>query len=264
LRESLALGETLGDRVLQYIALYNLADLAIAHGDLNEAERLHEASLALKRAQGDAWSVSNSLGSLAELAHKRGDLDAALQLYAQAVQAHRLVGDRRGLVYDLEGVAWIAAAKGHAARAARLLGAAEAQGEALGVRPRWPTVEAAWHMFVENATHAALDSANFAANWSHGGGMSLDEALADAFAEGADSPTLETRTTSGSLSPREIEVARLVAGGLSNRQIAEKLEVTHWTAEKHVQHILDKLALSSRAQVAVWAVERGLLVDQSN
>jgi non-specific serine/threonine protein kinase len=53
-------------------------------------------------------------------------------------------------------------------------------------------------------------------------------------------------------------VAALVAQGLSNRQIAAALVITERTAEKHVANILAKLAFASRAQVAAWAVERGL------
>jgi DNA-binding NarL/FixJ family response regulator len=60
------------------------------------------------------------------------------------------------------------------------------------------------------------------------------------------------------LSPREQEVATLLARGLSNRQIAEQLVVTERTVAAHVEHILDKLALASRHQVAAWAAEHGL------
>jgi CRP-like cAMP-binding protein len=61
------------------------------------------------------------------------------------------------------------------------------------------------------------------------------------------------------LSRREQEVAVLVAQGLTNREIAAGLVVTVRTAATHLEHILGKLDLRSRAQVAVWAAERGLL-----
>jgi pimeloyl-ACP methyl ester carboxylesterase/DNA-binding CsgD family transcriptional regulator len=63
----------------------------------------------------------------------------------------------------------------------------------------------------------------------------------------------------GSLSHREREVATLVALGLSNRQIAEDLVIAEPTAERHVSNILNKLGYHSRAQIASWTVERGLL-----
>lgn len=56
------------------------------------------------------------------------------------------------------------------------------------------------------------------------------------------------------LTRREREVAALVAEGLTNREIAERLYISERTAENHVQHILTKLALNSRSQLAVWAV----------
>jgi DNA-binding CsgD family transcriptional regulator len=57
------------------------------------------------------------------------------------------------------------------------------------------------------------------------------------------------------LSPRELEVARLVARGLTNKQIGEALYVSERTAENHVQHILVKLGFSNRSQIAVWTSE---------
>ena len=57
------------------------------------------------------------------------------------------------------------------------------------------------------------------------------------------------------LSPRELEVARLVARGLTNKQIGETLFVSERTAENHVQHILVKLGFSNRSQIAAWARE---------
>src|SRR5437899_10075262 len=57
---------------------------------------------------------------------------------------------------------------------------------------------------------------------------------------------------SDGLSKRELEVARLVAAGLTNRQITERLFIAERTAEGHVQRIRDKLGFSSRAQVAAW------------
>jgi DNA-binding CsgD family transcriptional regulator len=59
------------------------------------------------------------------------------------------------------------------------------------------------------------------------------------------------------LSPREVEVAQLVAVGLTNRQIAERLVISERTAQNHVQHILTKLGFTSRSQIAAWSVRAG-------
>ena len=55
-----------------------------------------------------------------------------------------------------------------------------------------------------------------------------------------------------------LEVALLLARGLTNRQVAEELVISERTASTHVTHILNKLGFSTRSQVAAWAVERGL------
>jgi two-component system nitrate/nitrite response regulator NarL len=60
------------------------------------------------------------------------------------------------------------------------------------------------------------------------------------------------------LSPREQELLREIARGASNKEIARTLGIAETTVKIHVQHILRKLNLSSRVQVAVWASERGL------
>jgi DNA-binding NarL/FixJ family response regulator len=57
----------------------------------------------------------------------------------------------------------------------------------------------------------------------------------------------------GRLTPREQQIAELVSQGLTNRQIAQRLFLSERTAQNHVQHILDKLGLDNRSQIAVWA-----------
>jgi len=85
--------------------------------------------------------------------------------------------------------------------------------------------------------------------------MPLDEAIALALSD--DWPEIGTRTaTYDPLSVREIELATLIAQGLSNRQIADQLVISVHTVERHVSNILGKLALSSRSQIAVWMTER--------
>ena len=62
----------------------------------------------------------------------------------------------------------------------------------------------------------------------------------------------------GGLTEREREVAALIARGKSNRAIADELVVGERTVGTHVENILSKLGFSSRAQIAAWAVEKGL------
>ncbi len=68
----------------------------------------------------------------------------------------------------------------------------------------------------------------------------------------------EAAGRSGDLTPREQEVVHLLADGLTNRQIAERLVVSEHTVHRHVTNILRKLSLPSRAAAAAYAVRAGL------
>jgi DNA-binding NarL/FixJ family response regulator len=63
----------------------------------------------------------------------------------------------------------------------------------------------------------------------------------------------------GELTPRELDVLRLLGVGKTNRQIADELEISERTARTHVSNILGKLHLTSRTQAALWAVREGLV-----
>jgi len=68
----------------------------------------------------------------------------------------------------------------------------------------------------------------------------------------------------GGLTEREREVAALIVQGKTNREIAEILVVNYRTIEKHIENILSKLGFASRAQIAVWAAEKGLGEKEQN
>lgn len=63
------------------------------------------------------------------------------------------------------------------------------------------------------------------------------------------------------LTPRQREVAALIASGHTNAEIAERLVVTEGTTANHVAAILERLGLTRRSQIAVWAVQHGLIGD---
>jgi non-specific serine/threonine protein kinase len=99
--------------------------------------------------------------------------------------------------------------------------------------------------------------------WAEGRAMNAHAAIAYAMtiADEPTTPLIRPARNSDPLSARELEVARLVARGYTNRQIADELIISKWTADNHVGNILRKLELVGRAQVAAWLVERGLLED---
>ena len=72
-------------------------------------------------------------------------------------------------------------------------------------------------------------------------------------------PITGSRDMRAALSDRELQVVRLVAEGLSNKQISIRLELSDKTVKNHISHILAKLNLSARTQVAVHALRAGLV-----
>ena len=75
---------------------------------------------------------------------------------------------------------------------------------------------------------------------------------------GALSPPRATLDFEAPLTRRESEVLRQLALGLSNKEIAQALEISYETVKEHVQHILRKLGVADRTQAAVWAVRKGI------
>ena len=64
------------------------------------------------------------------------------------------------------------------------------------------------------------------------------------------------------LTAREVEVLRLAARGMSNKEIGAALSISPKTADHHIQHIYDKIGVSTRAGAALFAMEHGLLTDR--
>jgi HD-GYP domain-containing protein (c-di-GMP phosphodiesterase class II) len=91
----------------------------------------------------------------------------------------------------------------------------------------------------------------------------LDGAATDAVLGAVGHRVGRRREAPAGLTSREIEVLRLLARGLSNPQIAERLVITRKTASSHVEHIYAKIGVSSRAAASLFAVQHGLLPEES-
>lgn len=90
------------------------------------------------------------------------------------------------------------------------------------------------------------------------GKMVISERLSSMLAQALQSNRKRTGPDISSLSPREKQIIKLIAGGLPNKLIARKLNITEGTVKVHVKHLFKKLNLRSRVEVAVWAVQVGL------
>jgi len=103
---------------------------------------------------------------------------------------------------------------------------------------------------------AAVQEAGTARDALRAMGAEREAARADALLRELDSS--EAKGAVANLTPREVEVLRLVAQGLSNPEIAERLVVSEHTAHRHLANLLGKLGVSSRAAAAAWAARHDL------
>ena len=180
----------------------------------------------------------------------------------------------------------VASKLGHLKRAARLFGAAEALRDA--ARRSLSPADRAEHQRHVETVRRALGENGFSSAWADGQAMSFERAVeyaltappvpqgptprqdsapdaaapttsvARAVAPTSASPPATNCLADSPLTARELEVALLLARGMSNRQVADALVIAERTASTHVSHILTKLGFSTRAQVAAWTVEHGL------
>jgi non-specific serine/threonine protein kinase len=180
--------------------------------------------------------------------------------FRESVGLCQAVGNVLGLTEVLEGVAAVVVGR-QPRRAAELLGAADAlRRSTAAVQPRTEQVIAEKTL---GRVRARLSGPIFAEAWAHGQSMqmqtaidfvlSIDHTGGDATGAGSGSGS------GGGLSPREREVAQLIALGRSNREIAEALVLSSKTVESHVKHIFEKLGVQARTEIAVWATRQGLV-----
>jgi DNA-binding CsgD family transcriptional regulator/tetratricopeptide (TPR) repeat protein len=261
--ESLPLSRALEDKWLIIMTLANLGVVARLRGDYEQAAALQTESLALGREVGDRWRIAFSLASLGLVALQMGDRDRAAVLYRESLALCKEIQDR-WIVHDcLDGLALVASAQGQYDHAARLLGAAGTLREILGYHPF--AIDRVGHEKHVASVQAGLSDPAFAAAWAEGEAMTLGQAIEHALSPTVAIGTQPERSSAYPndahvrlLAPREREVATLVTQGHTNREIAALLGIAERTAETHVQHILNKLKFTSRAQIAVWATELGL------
>jgi predicted ATPase/DNA-binding CsgD family transcriptional regulator len=261
--EALAISREVGNTRRVAHACYNLGAVADRRGDAAAAQAWLAESLGLFRALGDKNGEAGVLQRLARAAHRGGEPGRAASHYVEALALHREIGEQRILAECLAGLAVLAVAWGRAEPGARLLGAAAARLEALGAR--LPVADRADHAAAVEAARAQLGEAAFAAAGAAGAALGREAALAEALAVAAVAPpappaAVPDRAAAGiPLTPRELEVLRLLAEGRTDREIAEVLFLSPRTVAKHVASILAALGVPSRAAAAAHAVRHGLV-----
>jgi DNA-binding NarL/FixJ family response regulator len=252
--EAQELHRSRGDAWGLVLTLVQLGVMRAVTGDPRGAIAPFVECLALCEEHGERWNRSYAQWGLGLSRWLLGETAGAEALVVEALGTKRHVGDRAGAPLCLDTLALIAADDGRMARAATLLGAAEATWRSIPATP--PEPFGLRRDACSAKVRKTLGGASFQAAFQRG--KRLDPVQAVAFALGEVPPAPQaTRPVNGpaDLSPREDEVASLVAGGLSNREIAASLVISARTAETHVQHIMDKLGFTSRAQIGAWATD---------
>lgn len=252
-REILDLARQAGDEALAIRALGGIGSALHRRGDISRARTFFEEALALARPRHDKWLMSVVTGNLG-LALVSEDPVQALALLQESLALAYEIGHRRLMVSGLEVLASLQASS-RAEVAAKLLGASKALRDAFGFAGRGSSEARV------AAVRERLGPAAFEAAWNQGRAMTPDEAVALALGRSAPLPIAQVQRPGG-LTDREIQVVWEIASGLTNRQIAEKLEISQRTVDAHVQNILNKLGVEKRTQIAVWA-SRHLKEDPS-
>jgi DNA-binding NarL/FixJ family response regulator len=261
----LAGAQPMGSRRNACFALRLLGDVEARQGNAERARELLEASLAHGREVG-RWLAAWPAVDLADVLIKQQDRPGARALLREGLTTYRDAGDREGVARSLEGCARLAAAEGLAVKSVRLAGAAATLRATIGTTlTHVERTSLDRHMTGARATlgEYAADAA-----WAAGQAMSVTQATDEALAFLQDpepdrgEPARAAGDRAAPLTPRERDVAALVAQGLSNRAIARELVITEATAERHIGNAFAKLGLASRSQLAVWAVGHGLLQEK--
>ena len=249
----------LGDRRGMSVAMNNLALMALDEGDLAKARDNLKRSLVIKRQLGDQNSLAIGLANLSDVLIRSGELDAARRALDEATELAGGLGNPQvtGLLEANRG--FLAAEQGRWAESADHYRAATLAHEeadqahdivvaltGLGraVHRLGRPDEAARHLRAAEALAAGIANPQRLAD--------VRAALAE-IGESADADALPD-----GLTVRQADVLGLVAGGLSNKQIAAELCLSQGTVERHLATVYRKLGLGGRVEAARYAVTHGL------
>ena len=258
--EAQALFGTVADTLNVAMSLCYLGAAWLAAGELTLGKTWFDQALLYAAEHGIRRAKVMALAGQGEIAFAREDYARVRDCYAASLLVASEDADYQGVVNGIEGLAALAAALGEVVAALRLAAAAEHLRATLGA-PALPIESARFARRLGRARRACSDDRGKALQ-IEGSRLTIEQAIEQAFLVGESVPTpvedAVLRDIGGGLkpgdelTPREWEVAQLIARGQTNRQVADALSITERTASTHVSHILGKLALTSRTQIAAW------------
>ncbi len=226
-------------------------------GETDRAMVALNESLGLFRELGDEWWIAATLDSMGHVARRLGEYPLAMSRYQESL---RLIWNQVDPVtarWELIGIAQTLLASGDATEAVRLIGAAQA------IAVEFAVAEAprGYDQTVATA-RAALGEAAYAAEFEAGNALTLAKAMEQALSIEPASLARHAQPAASStpfgLSPREMDVLRLVAQGMTDAEVAEQLVIARRTVNTHLTAIYTKLNVSSRTAATRLAIEQGL------
>jgi predicted ATPase/DNA-binding CsgD family transcriptional regulator/Tfp pilus assembly protein PilF len=269
--QGLALANDIGNRWNVAYALSWLGNVSWRLGDKEAARSQYEQGLELYREIGDEWRFGYWFYRQGLWAFEEGDYAAASSLFRQSLDVWQHMPDKRSFAVGLTGLGGANAKLGQAHRGAVLLGAGEnilaplGQVGQLDDRPPYEQgLESARAQLGEEAFEEAMNE---------GRAMSMEEAIAYAL-QGVPQVEPEYATSKESapqspagpqpnypneLSRREVEVLRLLAEGLTNKQIGERLFLAGNTVRAHLYSVYNKLDVPTRGAAIRFAADHGLI-----
>ncbi len=238
-----------GDEGAELWAGYNHGLAIWLDGDIDRGRAILAEAVERCERRGEVFWRGWALWSRAAAEYLQGDLAVAARCCEQVLRLHARVDDRVVIGFTLTVLAGCAARTGRPDRAAILQGASMNVWRTVGA---WPT---RYEAFAE-PLRADTDLVTAAVGWevalkgfTDGAAMTTADAIAYALDERSPEPRKRAARV---LTKRETEIAHVVAEGLTNQEIADRLGIARRTVDTHIDHILTKLGYSNRVQVATW------------
>jgi predicted ATPase/DNA-binding CsgD family transcriptional regulator len=255
--EALAGHRLMGDRAA---VAYDQIELALAAAFLDDHERaaaLFRECPAIRKSYGEQWMKSLGLWAQGIADLLAGDYQQATAAELESLRLRLNFHEQFQIALCIEILACIAAADGDATRAAGLFGVSRTMKESVDASLTGHKHVARLHDHYETAARSALGNDAFQEVFHRGTQLEFDEAITWITRKGSESDFPEKRDKARTtvLTPREQEVAALVAQGKANKEIASTMMISLRTAEAHVEHILTKLEFTARTQIASWFVQ---------
>ncbi|MET7997337.1 LuxR C-terminal-related transcriptional regulator [Amycolatopsis sp. NPDC005232] len=247
---------------IKVLSLGTVAQSEAWGGDPATAVTLADEGLAACDATGELRARTHLLYARSLAQWMLGEHGAAETGLLRGLRTARLFNDILGASLSVELLSWVAAATGRTELAAERLGVANRVWPLVGGKAMLGLcrmIDA--HGACEREVREALGDARFRTAFKRGveASTGFEAALAHLLGENVapPAPVAPSRDTSEpELTSREFEVAELVAEGLTNKEIAQRLVISRRTVESHVDHILGKLGFSSRSRIPAWLAQR--------